>query len=82
MPASHIRVQREPVDATIGRLDTFVRRLEARYECPSEAMVSAIGAGLCKETAEISQWLAAHRTLNRLRDAAGQGTGMNTRTTS
>ena len=80
--SSEIRTEREPVEVTIGRLSTYVHRMEARYECTTEAMASAAGAGYTKRTAEIARWLAAGRTLNRLKSVGGPGAGTSTTITS
>lgn len=78
-----LRIEEEPVATTIGRLVTYVKRMEARYECPSETMVAAIEAGYMKNTAEIGRWLASYRTLCRLKEcAAGHAAGTATTTIS
>lgn len=74
------RVTRESVEDTVRRLEIYVRRLEARYECPSAEMESEVLAGRRKETAEIGRWLASHRTLSRLKANAGPETGTPTTT--
>ena len=69
------RVVREPVDATIGRLETLVARMEHRYECKSAAMVKAVRTGQVRETAEVSSWIVNYKTLLALRRKSGHTTG-------
>ncbi len=75
---SSVRVERESVDDTIKRLETYVRRLEARYECSSNAMSTAVNAGDMRATAEVCRWLTADRTLARLKNDAGRAAGTST----
>ena len=75
-----IRTKQEPVEAAIERLRTFVGRMEHRYECSSDFMVSAVANGHMKETAEVARWLTSYRTLQRLL-ARGQEPGTSTPTT-
>jgi hypothetical protein len=75
------RIVREPVEITIGRLETYVARMEHRYECESSSVAEAVGDGTIRETAEISRWLTNYWTLKHLREAAGAGRTTGTRTT-
>lgn len=76
------RVRSEDVGATIARLERYVGRLEARYECSSETMAGIVREDIGRCTAEIARWLQAHRTLGRLRASAGLGAGTSTTTTA
>ncbi|MBA4181258.1 MAG: hypothetical protein C0506_11770 [Anaerolinea sp.] len=66
-----MRVQ-EPLEKTISRLETFLARMERRYECSTEKAAEAVDRGQLKPTAEIGKWLASYRTLLHLKDLAGQ----------
>ena len=63
-----IRVRREPVEQTIQRLETYVRRMEHRYEVTSEDVLQDVREGRMKETAEIARWLIGYRMLVSLRE--------------
>ena len=76
-----IPVHTEDITATIERLGTYVRRLEARYECSSEEMATLVRSGYTKGTAEISLWLQQYRVLEQLREAVGNEAGTPTTTT-
>lgn len=64
--------RQETLDQTVARLETFLARMERRYECPSESLADALRNGSIRETAEISRWLTSYRTLRRLRELSGQ----------
>ena len=76
-----IPVLTEDISAAIERLGTYVRRLEARYECSSEEMTALVRSGRMKSTAEISNWLQQYRVLEQLREAVGNEAGTPTTTT-
>jgi hypothetical protein len=76
------RIVREPVAESINRLETFVARMEHRYEVSSEEMLEAVCAGTARETAEVGRWLAAYRDLANLRQADGRGHADGSRTSS
>ena len=76
-----IPVLTEDIVAVIERLGTYVRRLEARYECSSEEMTTLVRSGNMKSTAEISNWLQQYRVLEQLRSAADNEAGTPTTTT-
>ncbi len=76
-----VRVRRESVEDTISRLETYVRRFERRYECTSEAMLSAVVNKFQRETAEIGQWMMSYQALADLRTASSSETGTTTTTT-
>lgn len=76
-----LRVRRESVNDTAGRLRTFIGRMERRYECSSELMASMVAAGHARETAEIARWLSDYRTLQRLTEDAAREDSTATRTT-
>lgn len=71
----------EDITATIERLDRYVGRLEARYECSSEQMTEIVRADAARCTAEIAFWLQSYRALERLRVAVDDATGTLTTTT-
>ena len=73
--SAQVRTVREPVSATIRRLETIVARMERRYECESAAMLRATRCGQVRETAEIGKWLIDFQTLNQLRRQCGVTTG-------
>lgn len=50
------------------RLSMEVRAYEDRYEVESADLDQALRAGVIRETAEISAWVIAHRTLIGLAD--------------
>jgi hypothetical protein len=75
MPAEelkHVRVRREAVGDTIARLETFVARMERRYECTSDLLARALTQGDLRETAETAKWLTAYRTLLSLRESTSE----------
>ena len=76
------RVRREPVDATVARLKTFIDRMERRYECSSEVMAAEVASGKARDTAEVARWLSDYRTLRFLTGSGGQETPTGTTTTS
>ena len=79
-----VKMRRESMDKTIGRLQTYVKRFERRYECRSETMVKAVAHKKVRETAEISRWLNAYESLRSLksrRRSNGRMTGTRTPTT-
>lgn len=61
------RVIRETVAETLARLNTFVGRMEHRYEMSSAEMVAGVRAGTVRETAEIAKWLMNVRFRDELR---------------
>ncbi|MCK6563591.1 MAG: hypothetical protein L6Q80_02440 [Dehalococcoidia bacterium] len=71
--APRIEVRQESIGTTIHRLETFVARMERRYECSSEEMAEAILAGKARETAEIARWLGEFRVLTNLRNTRAAG---------
>ena len=75
-------MRREPVDATIARLKTFIGRMERRYECSSEVMAAEVASGKARDTAEVARWLSDYRTLRFLTGGGGQETPTGTTTTS
>jgi hypothetical protein len=75
------QIVRESVEVTIGRLETYVARMEHRYECESSSLAAAVGGGTIRETAEVSRWLTNYWTLKHLRESAGAGRTTGTRTT-
>lgn len=70
-------VRTEESSTTVRRLETFVGRMERRYECPSDVMERRVREGRCPETRELGKWLAEYHLLTRLRAhrAAGRETG-------
>lgn len=80
---SKLRIVREPVEVTVDRLETYIARMEHRYECESSNLTTEVAAGRITETAEISRWLTNYWTLKSLREPAeaGHTTGSPTRNT-
>ena len=76
----HVRTQQEPLETTIARLETYVARMEKRYECRSDEFVQCVETQKVRETAETGSWLSAYRMLVQLKNSAGHGTGMSTPT--
>lgn len=74
------RVRETTLDREIERLETFVRRMERRYETSSKDMLAAIRHERAKETAEIATWMVRHRALQRLRALRRNGATSGTRT--
>jgi len=64
---SEPKTVRSSVSAMIGRLETFISRMERRYECTSQAMLDDVRAGRARETAEVSRWLGEYQALVSLR---------------
>ena len=58
-----------------ARLETFVGRMERRYEYGSDEMLARLQAGAQKCTAEISLWMFNYRSLVRSRDGYDPATG-------
>ena len=79
---SRLRVRREPVEATIARLQTFIARMERRYECSSEVMAAEVASGQARDTAEVARWLSDFRTLQYLTRYSDPETLTGTTTTS
>ena len=52
---SEPRVVRHSVGEEIERLQTYVGRMERRYECSSANAVKAVAKGKMRETAEVSR---------------------------
>lgn len=78
--AGRPRIVREPVEATIRRLETYVGRMEHRYECKSAKLAAAVKTGRVRETAEVSRWLANYETLEMLRKSCDDGHTTGSRT--
>ena len=78
-----LRTKRVPLDAEIARLETFVSRMERRYECTTARMQEDIRLGQARETAEVGRWLANYQALGQLKDcqAIGPAIGSGTTTT-
>lgn len=76
----HRRKTSESAEQAIERLSTLIHRFERRYECSSEAMLTATKTGQAKETAEIAKWLTSYQALRNLQ-AHGRTTGTRTKTT-
>ena len=75
------RVRRVDARDAIKRLETFVGRMERRYEYTSEEMTERVRSGQQKCTREISLWLMRHRDLVDLRQAVADAGGTPTTTT-
>lgn len=73
-PLHRTPVVTEPIEATVKRLETYVQRMERRYEVASEEVLRGVSCHQVKETAEIGRWLSSYRALQSLR-ARGQGAG-------
>ena len=58
-----------------ARLETFVGRMERRYEYGSDEMLARLQTGAQKCTAEISLWMFNYRSLVRSRDGYDPATG-------
>ena len=69
------RVRRVDAREAVARLETFVRRMERRYEYSSEEMTERVHSGQQKCTREISLWLPRYRRMLRLREALAAETG-------
>lgn len=72
-PKSGLRIVQSTVDQEVERLETYVGRMERRYECPSSVALDAVASGRMKETAEVSRWLASYNVLMRLTGEAVPG---------
>jgi hypothetical protein len=68
---TQVTQRQETVEQAIARLETFVHRMERRYECTSDEATEAVRDGTMRETAEIGKWLTNYRTLQRLRGIIG-----------
>lgn len=79
---SRLRVVRQPAAEAVCRLETFVARMERRYECSSELMLEAVREGRARETAEVARWLMAYRNLGNLREALARDSETGSRTNS
>ena len=75
------RVVSRTVDQEIQRLETYVGRMEARYERDSAEAAAALASGSLKETAEVARWIGNYNVLMSLREApaGGSETGFPTR---
>ena len=76
------RVRRVDSRDSLALLETFVGRMERRYEYSSEEMTERVRSGQQKCTREISLWLPRYRRLLRLREALAAEAGTATRTTA
>ena len=70
-----LRVRRVDAAEKRARLETYVRRMERRYEYSSDEMLERLQSGVQKCTAEISQWMFRYRSLVRRRDGYDPATG-------
>ena len=70
-----LRVRRVDRREVMARLDTYVRRMERRYEYGSDEMLERLQTGVQKCTAEISQWMFNYRNLAWWRDGCDPATG-------
>ena len=70
-----LRVRRLDGRAEIARLETYVGRMERRYEYGSDEMLERLQTGVQKCTAEISQWMFNYRNLAWWRDGCDPATG-------
>ncbi len=68
-----VRTAQEPVSNAISRLETFVSRMERRYECTSAKMAEDVKSGQARETAEVGRWLADYHVLTHLRAGVAHG---------
>ena len=75
------RVRRVDARDAIARLETFVARMERRYEYTSAEMTERVRSGQQKCTGETSLWLLRYRDLMSLRAAVAAATGTSTPTT-
>ena len=78
--ATRIPVIKVPIAEGIHRLETFVRRMERRYECKSECALEDVRGGRMRETAEVARCLISYRALQRLRGYVGAEIGSDTTT--
>ena len=70
-----LRVRRVDPAVKRARLETYVRRMERRYEYGSDEMLERLQTGVQKCTAEISQWMFRYRSLVRWLDGYDPATG-------
>ena len=70
------------LESEIVRLETYVGRLESRYETTSSFALEAVSNGYMKETAEVCRWLTSYRALMSLREARANGTATGSPTSS
>ena len=66
-------VTRISIDDAIDELETFVARMEERYERQSELMDEDVRAGRARETAEVCRWLGEYQVLKELRAIRANG---------
>ena len=69
------RVRRVDARDAIARLETFVARMERRYEYTSEEMTERVRSGQQKCTGEISLWLPRYRAMLSLQEAVAAADG-------
>ena len=77
---SRLRVRRVDPAEKRARLETYVRRMERRYEYGSDEMLGRLQSGVQKCTAEISQWMFRYRSLVWRRDGYDPATGARSET--
>ena len=70
-----LRVRRMDPAKEQARLETYVRRMERRYEYGSDEMLARLQTGEQKCTADISQWMFNYRSLVHWRDGYAPATG-------
>ena len=70
-----LRVRRVDPAEERARLETYVRRMERRYEYSSDEMLGRLQSGVQKCTAEISQWMYRYRGLVRWLEGYDPATG-------
>ena len=70
-----LRVRRVDPAEKRARLETYVRRMERRYEYSSDEMLGRLQSGVQKCTAEISQWMYRYRGLVRWLEGYDPATG-------
>ena len=70
-----LRVRRVDPAEERARLETYVRRMERRYEYGSDEMLGRLQSGVQKCTAEISQWMYRYRGLVRWLEGYDPATG-------
>ena len=75
-----LRVRRVDPAEKRARLETYVRRMERRYEYSSDEMLGRLQSGVQKCTAEISQWMYRYRSLVWRRDGYDPATGARSET--
>ena len=72
---SRLRVRRIDLAKELARLETYVGRMERRYEYGSDEMLGRLQSGVQKCTAEISQWMFRYRGLVRWLEGYDPATG-------